>query len=127
MSKIKNLKSNLHKNSNMETTEIKTLEHLKKLTSLYFRTLKPDEKNESNIAKIKFVNYYELGCVITNMLKMCILALDHDADKISMTNRNQINVSLILETVLEMFPLDEFEFLSEISDLVIEDSKNVNA
>lgn len=111
----------------METTEIKTLEHLKKLTSLYFRTLKPDEKNESNIAKIKFVNYYELGCVITNMLKMCILALDHDADKISMTNRNQINVSLILETVLEMFPLDEFEFLSEISDLVIEDSKNVNA
>ncbi|GAA3765416.1 hypothetical protein [Flavobacterium ginsengiterrae] len=112
----------------MQTNEIKNLEYLKKLTAIYFRTLKPaNDETGNNIAKIKFVNYYELGCVITNMLKMCILALDHDAHKISMTNRNQINVSLILETVLEMFPLDEFEFLSEISDLVIEDSKNVNA
>jgi hypothetical protein len=61
------------------------------------------------------------------MIKLCILALDHEADKISMTNRNQINVSLILETVLEMFPLDEFEFLSEISDMFIPKNNNVNS
>ncbi|PWB26556.1 hypothetical protein [Flavobacterium sp. HTF] len=107
----------------MQTDEIKNLESLKKLTAIYFRKLKPtNDKTGTNVAQIKFVNYYELGCVITNMLKMCILALEHNAEKVSITNRNQINVSLVLETVLEMFPLDEFEFLSEISDLVAADS-----
>ncbi|MFH6963970.1 hypothetical protein ACHRVK_16395 [Flavobacterium plurextorum] len=110
----------------METTEIKNLERLKKLITSYFRTLKQSEdKTETNVTQIKFANYYELGCVITNMLKMCVLALDHDAHKISTTNRDQINVSLILEQVLEMFPLHEFEFLSEISELFIEHPNNV--
>lgn len=112
----------------METNEIKNLEQLKKLTALYFRTLKPaNDKTGTNVAQIKFLNYFELGCVITDMIKLCILALDHEADKISMTNRNQINVSLILETVLEMFPLDEFEFLSEISEMLIEKPNNINS
>jgi len=109
----------------MEINEVKNLESLKKLTAIYFRKLKPtNDKTGTNMAQIKFTNYYELGHVIVNMLKMSILALEHDSEKISITNRNQINVSLILETVLEMFPLDEFEFLSEISDLVAADSSD---
>nr|WP_073488971.1 hypothetical protein [Flavobacterium sp. fv08] len=112
----------------METNEIKNLEQLHKLTARYFSTLKPaDDKTENNVAQIKFSNYFELGCVITNMLKMCILTLDQQADKISETNKNPVNVSLILETVLEMFPLDEFEFLSEISEMLIEKSNNINS
>lgn len=112
----------------METNEIKNLEQLQKLTARYFSTLKPaDEKTENNVVQIKFSNYFELGCVITNMLKMCILTIDHDAHKISETNKNPINVSLILETVLEMFPLDEFEFLSEISDILIPKNNNINS
>lgn len=111
----------------METNEIKKLEQLEKLTARYFTTLKQtNDKTENNVAQIKFANYFELGCAITNMLKMCVLTLDHDAHKISATNKNPINVSLILETVLEMFPLDEFEFLSEISEMYIEKSLNVN-
>ncbi|MDR6764168.1 hypothetical protein J2Y38_004397 [Flavobacterium sp. 2755] len=112
----------------METNEIKNLERLEKLTALYFRTLKPaNDKTENNVAQIKFSNYFELGCVITNMLKMCILTLDQQADKISEINKNPVNVSLILETVLEMFPLDEFEFLSEISDMFIPKNNNINS
>lgn len=111
----------------METNEIKKLEQLEKLTARYFRTLKPaDDKTENNVAQIKFANYFELGCAITNMLKMCILTIDHDAHKISATNKNPVNVSLILEMVLEMFPLDEFEFLNEISEMFIEKPRNVN-
>ncbi|SHF83534.1 hypothetical protein [Flavobacterium defluvii] len=110
----------------MKTNEIKNLDHLKKLTSLYFRTLKPlDDNTENNVAQIKFANYFELGCAITNLLKMCILTLDHDAHKISNTNKNPINVSLILEMVLEIFPLDEFEFLSEVSEMFIEKNHNL--
>lgn len=112
----------------METNEIKILEQLEKLTARYFRTLKSvDDKTENNVAQIKFTNYFELGYVITNMLKMCILTLDNDAHKISETNKNPINVSLILETVLEMFPLDEFEFLSEISDMFSSKNNNINS
>ncbi|PBJ11684.1 hypothetical protein [Flavobacterium sp. ACN6] len=112
----------------MESNETKNLDHLKKLTSLYFRTLKPsNDQTEVNVAQIKFLNYAELGYVITDMLKLCILALDQDANKISGTNKSQsINVSLILETILQLIPLDEFELLSEINYMISADSKIIN-
>ncbi|KIC00090.1 hypothetical protein OA93_00280 [Flavobacterium sp. KMS] len=104
----------------METNETKTLENLKRLTALHFRTLKPaNDKSKTYIAQIKFVNYFELGCVITEILKLCIVALDHDAHKTSTTIKHSpINVGLILEIVLEMFPMDEFEFLSDVAEMV---------
>lgn len=53
------------------------------------------------------------------MLKMCVLALDQDAHKISETGKDtSINVGLVLEVVLQMFPIDEFELLSEIGEQV---------
>lgn len=100
--------------------EIKNLEDIKKLTTGFLNTLKPakDEK-DCYTAEVKVLDYYELGCVITNMLKLCILALEHDEHKISETRKDQsINVALMLEVVLQLFPLDEFEFLSEIKQLV---------
>jgi hypothetical protein len=108
----------------MEINEIKKLENLQKLISSYFNTLKPvNDKREVYFAQTKNLEYYELGCVIVNMLKMCILAVDQDAHKIVKTNKSQpINVSLILEMVVEMFPLDEFELLSEIKEMIVKDS-----
>jgi len=68
-----------------------------------------------------------LGCVISDMLKLCILALDEDVPKIVSTNKSQaINVALILETLLQLFSLDEFEFLSEVSRILFEDSQSIN-
>ncbi|MFH7016706.1 hypothetical protein [Flavobacterium sp. FlaQc-47] len=98
----------------MEINEIKKLQHLKKILSSYINTLKPvDDKLEVE-TKIKKLDYYELGCLITNMLKMCVLALEHDANKSQL-----INVSLILEMIIEMFPLDEFELLGELNQMLI--------
>lgn len=104
----------------METKEIKNLDNIKKIAALYFNTLKrTNDENDVYTAEIKFLNYYELGCVIKNMLQLCILAVDHEPHKISETGKNQsINVGLILELVLQLFPLDEFEFLDEINDLL---------
>lgn len=112
----------------MKANEIENLENLKKITARYFHTLKPNnDKPETNSIEIKFLNYCELGRVITDLLKLCIVALDHDVHKIPESNRNQaINVGLVLETVLQMIPLDEFEFLSEISYMLIKDAKNGN-
>lgn len=110
----------------METKEIKNLDNIKKITALYFNTLKrANDEKDVYTAEIKFINYYELGSVIKNMLQLCILAVDHETHKISETGKNQsINVGLILELVLQLFPLDEFEFLDEINETSIAESSN---
>ncbi|MBF4518467.1 hypothetical protein IRZ71_19090 [Flavobacterium sp. ANB] len=110
----------------MVENETKNLENLRKLTARYFNTLNPsNDKTGTYTAQIKFANYFELGCVITNMIKLCILAVDQDSHKISDKN-SSINVSLILEMILEMFPMNEFELLSDISEILIADYSSVN-
>ncbi|WP_264536840.1 hypothetical protein [Flavobacterium sp. N1736] len=104
----------------METNETETLARLKRLTAQYLTTLKPTNKANSHTVQFKVVNYLELGCVITDMLKLCILALDNDMHKIEEMKHESINVSLILETVVQMFPLNEFEFLSYVGEIVEE-------
>lgn len=91
----------------------------------YFNTLNPDnDEPEFYTAQIK-ISYYELGCIITNMIKMCVLAPDHDEHIKSDTNKKPVNVSLVLEMMLEMFPLNEFELLGEISEMIVGDSKSI--
>jgi hypothetical protein len=105
----------------METKEINDLENIKRLTDGYLNTLKPTN-DETNLytAEIKLRNYYELGSVITNMLKLCILGLDQEEHNSSETGKNSsINVAVILEVVLQLSPVDEFELLSEINEILI--------
>lgn len=99
--------------------EIKDLQDIKKLTTEFLTTLKPaEDEKDCYTAEIKLLDYYELGSVINNMLKLCVLALEHDEHKISETGKDEsINVGLMLEVVLQLFPLDEFEFLSEMKQM----------
>jgi hypothetical protein len=80
--------------------------------SLYLNTLKtPIDKTDYYTAEIKLLHYGELGCVITNMLKLCILALNSEAQEISKRIKNpSVDVALILEVVLQLFPADELSF-----------------
>jgi hypothetical protein len=49
-------------------------------------------------------------------LKLCIVALDQDSAEIPSTVKNQsIDVGLILGIALQLFPIDEFELINEIS------------
>ncbi len=82
-------------------------------------------KNGIHTAKIRVYDYYELAAVIRNLLKLCIVALDHDGAKVPITIKNQsIDVGLILGIALQLFPIDEFELLSEIRILFPADSSN---
>jgi len=102
----------------METNETKSLNRLKELTALYFKTLQlSSEKPKEYTAPIKVVNYFELGCIITDLLKLCILALNHDVNS-EKDKTKSIDVALVLETVLSIFPLDEMEFLGYITEVV---------
>lgn len=77
-----------------------------------------DDESQTYIAQIKVLNYFELGCVISDMIKLCILALDHDIYNVGEKKKQSINVSLILETVLQMFPLEKMEFLGCVWEMV---------
>ncbi|GAA3766881.1 hypothetical protein [Flavobacterium ginsengiterrae] len=98
----------------MESEELRALENIKKLSFRYLNILKPTANNIYN-AEIKMSSYSELGCVILNMLKLCILALEYDdCDKPS------IDLRLILEKTVELFPVDEFELLDVVNELFVE-------
>ena len=102
----------------METNETEKLQKLQKLTAKYFTTLKPTDETNSYTAQFKVVNYLELGCLITDLLKLCVLALDNDMHNFSKKdNSSAINVSLVLETVLHLFPMDEMEFLGFVGEV----------
>jgi len=112
----------------METNEIKNLENIIKSSARYFKTLKPvTNKTAMYTAEIRMLNYCELAYVISNMLKLCILALDQEAPEISETIKNpSINVASVLEIVAQLLPLDEIELLDEMHQMLITDSQELN-
>ncbi|MRX67056.1 hypothetical protein SAMN06265349_102989 [Flavobacterium resistens] len=112
----------------METDEIEILKTIKRLTSNCFTALRSTEgKHKIHTAEIKVYDYYELASVIRNLMKLCIVALDHDGAEIPITIENQsIDVGLILGIALQLFPIDEFELLNEINILFAVDSEKEN-
>ncbi len=109
-----------------ETVEIENIETIKRLSASCFNTLKQvEDKNNIKSAEIRFHDYYELASVIRNLVKLCIVALEQDTAEVPITIKNQsIDVGLILGIALQLFPVDEFELLSEIRILFPADSKN---
>ena len=107
----------------MEANKIKNLENILKLSARYFNTLKPiTDRTDIYTAEIRVLNYYELTYVVSNMLKLCILALDQEAPEISKTIKNtSINVAVVLEVVTQLLPIDEIEFLDEIHQMLVKD------
>ncbi|MFB3386564.1 hypothetical protein [Flavobacterium sp. LAR06] len=103
----------------METDEIKKLERIGVLSERLFNTLKPaDDKRGMYNAEIRIYDYYELVSIIRNLMKLCIIALDRDSAEVPPTILNQnIDVGLILGIALQLFPIDEFELINEISYL----------
>ena len=106
----------------METDKIKKLEDIRVLSGKLLNALKKaEDKRGMYNAEIRVYGYCELGSVIRNLMKLCIIALDHDSAEVPPTIENQyIDVGLILGIALQLFPIDEFEFLNEITDLFSE-------
>ncbi|MNL28635.1 hypothetical protein D3C87_1502880 [compost metagenome] len=53
-------------------------------------------------------------------------AIDQDVHKVKETDKNQsIYVSLILEVILQILPMDELELPSGVSEKLISDSKTL--
>lgn len=112
----------------METDEIKKIEIIKRLTGICFTSMKlVEDKEKLYTAEIRVLDYYELASVIRNLMKLCIIALDQDGAEVPCTVKNQfIDVPLILGIALQLFPVDEFELLNEISLLFPVDTNQNN-
>lgn len=108
----------------MKTDEIEALETIKRLTDMCLHTLKPaEDKSGLYTVEIRVFDYLELASVIRSLIKLCIVALDQDSAEVPVTIKNQsIDVGLILGIALQLFPIDEFELLNEISILFPADS-----
>lgn len=103
----------------MNADEIIKLERIGMLSERLLNTLKPaDDKRGMYNAEIRIYDYYELVSIIRNLMKLCIIALDNDSAEVPPTVLNQnIDVGLILGVALQLFPIDEFELINEISYL----------
>lgn len=112
----------------MDADEIKKLETIKTLSSRLLNTLKPvDDKRGMYSAKIRIYDYYELVSIIRNLMKLCIIALDQDSAEVPPTVENQsIDIGLILGIALQLFPVDEFELINEISYLYSKNDSQEN-
>ena len=107
----------------MKTDEIEKIEAIRKLANRCLRTLKPaGNKSGLYTAEIRVSGYFELASIVRNLLKLCIVALDQDSAEIPKTIESQsIDIGLILGVALQLFPIDEFELLNEISTLFPEE------
>jgi len=103
----------------METDEIIKLKKIGMLSERLLNTLKPaEDKRGMYIAEIRVYDYYELASIIKNLMKLCITAVHYDSVEVPPTIANQhLDVGLILGIALQLFPIDEFELINEISDL----------
>lgn len=107
----------------METDKIQNIENIERLAGMCLSTLKPTgDRDGLYTAEIRVFGYLELASIIRNLMKLCIVAVDHEAVELPCTIKSpSIDVGLILGIALQLFPVDEFELLSEISDLYPKD------
>lgn len=99
----------------MEAQRIENSEDFKQLIARYFTTMKPaNDKTDIYTTEIRVSSYCELSYIISNMLKLCIQALDHERCKDS-----SIDIALLLKVVVQLLPLEEIEFLDEINKRVV--------
>lgn len=112
----------------MEKNEIENLENLKKLAAAYLKSAdQPNSKTKALATTIRLQNYFELSYAITDLLKLCILSLEQEEHQKTTDRKSAVNVAMILEMVIQLFPMEEFEFLSELNQLVFTDSDTISA
>ncbi|WP_242499233.1 hypothetical protein [Flavobacterium sp. 140616W15] len=109
----------------MEAHEIMKSEDFRQLIDRYFTTIKPaNDKKGVCAVEIKVLGYCELLYIISNMIKLCTLALDHEELEISNgVKDSSIDIALLLKVVTQLLPLDEIELLDEINKMFIANSQ----
>jgi len=99
-----------------------TIERLGRLAGMakdHFKLLKPDEDREG-IYKVELTTkgYLDTAFMISNFLKVCILAMYTDEHPGGLIPHPNHNVQEVLKYILELIPLEEMELLDELRELL---------
>ncbi|MHB1105399.1 MAG: HEPN domain-containing protein [Lutibacter sp.] len=115
------------KNNNISNTECaksdgkEVLKFIKSLSKKDFSTLKPYPfKKGLYTIGIVTEGYLEASFMISNLLKVCIIAMDVDCCSTRSIPDPEHNIKEVLGYVLDMIPHNEMELLDVIRDLTLE-------
>jgi hypothetical protein len=97
----------------METNDIKLLKKLTESARLGFSMLKPHSHNNNKLeASIGIDGYQELMFLITDLIKVSLLALEAEDPSQSDEIRNpNSNIAGVLALVLQLIPYEELQML----------------
>jgi len=97
------------------------IDQLKELEKEHFHALKPyiPEKGLYGIELIT-EGYCETSFMISNMIKVCIVALENEYIPTRIVPQPHHNVSEVLGYILDLIPHDEMEFLDKVRKLLSE-------
>lgn len=100
---------------------------LKDLEKMYFHSLKPyiPEKGLYSTELIT-EGYCETSFMISNLIKVCILALETENIPTRVVPQPHHNVSEVLGYILDLIPHDEMEFLDKAQKLLSEQQTTTN-
>jgi len=116
-----------------KTEAEETLEELKELATWHLDKLQPDTKLEgAHIAQIKFAGYADLMCFATDLIKLCVTAyVDEEennygrSESSSLIVSPRVNIRNVLETVIQLLPLKEAEYLDILSEMFSEHQRTL--
>jgi len=116
-----------------KTEAEKTLDNLQELASWHLSKLQPDEKLEgAYTAQIKFAGYADLMCFAADLIKLCVTAyVDEEENNYGRGEESGLivspkaNIGNVLETVIQLLPLDEAEYLDILSDMFFEHQRKI--
>ncbi|WP_273276788.1 HEPN domain-containing protein [Maribacter polysiphoniae] len=108
-----------------EEREASILDRLKELKEQHYDTLKPYIP-EKGLFQVSLVTegYLETSFMISNLLKVCILALEMEHLPNRTVPSPEHNVKEVLEYILDMLPHEEMEFLDKVGKLLSETVTN---
>lgn len=105
--------------------ELSLFEQFKELEKMHFHALKPyiPEKGLYSIELIT-KGYQETSFMISDLIKVCITALENENFSTRSVPQPHFNISEVLGYILDLIPHDEMEFLDKTRKLLSEQRTN---
>ncbi len=103
----------------LESVEMNTLDKIRELAKEHFHTIKRNPSNKE-LCSVKLITegYLETSFMISNLLKVCITALEADYSSNRVVPELEHNIREVLGYVLNLIPYDEMEFLDKIRRII---------